>query len=227
MADVSWYLLSGGIAFAVGAGEIISRYRDEPFLALTTLPSFFYILLNGSVGVFAFWLAITYDFDIEMVSGAETDMFMTALATGLGGMVILRSKLFELKGKNDTSHSIGPSLIVDGFLEVLDRAIDRKRAVARQKAIVNALNGITDYEELANFLEASLLSMQSLKTEEKAALTAIVEQYRSQEDWPVPLRNYAIGFLYQSILGEKGFSESLKNLRRLEQDDTANNASTK
>jgi hypothetical protein len=56
-----WYvLLSATLGAAVGASELVSRYRDEPMRALRSMPAITYIILNALVSACIYGLLSRY-----------------------------------------------------------------------------------------------------------------------------------------------------------------------
>lgn len=138
---------------------------------------------------------------------------MAALVAGFGAMAVLRSKFFIYRDENGKEYSIGPSIMMETFLRMLDRKIDRHRASRRQQRVFEQMKDITDFEAVANYLEASLLSFQNLSQEEKAEITKVIQQYRKEAAWPEALRTMAVGFAFLTIAGDENFDQVIGNLK--------------
>ena len=92
---------------------------------------------------------------------------------------------------------------------------------------------IHDCDGAANYLDASLLSFQNLKQQEKTDIAKSIKEYRDEKGWPNRLRVWAIGNAYFTVLGEKNFRQVvsemesyLENLRKEMQPKTQDMAST-
>ncbi len=55
------HLVATGVSCAVGIGDILSRYKDNPFVALCTWAAGFYLVANALFGAIAFGLAVVLD----------------------------------------------------------------------------------------------------------------------------------------------------------------------
>lgn len=205
-----WALASMAFGALVGLSEILSRYRDEPILASTTSFGLSYLLLNGVILLAAFALLRRYATGI--FPAIKDDLFLTALAAGFGGMTVFRSKLFTYRSSDGTEYAIGPAIVLDTVLKTIDHKIDRRRATERQAKVFAQMGGLSDFENTAKYIEASLNSFQNLSKEEKADIKAVIDQYRSFT-WPERLKIMALGFAFLNIAGEENFDEVMKNIR--------------
>lgn len=194
-----------------GFSEIISRYRDEPLRAIRSLYGASYLIINGLVSIAAFGFLLRYP--KQILPSVAGDPLMTAIAAGFGAVVVLRSKLFTFRTEDGKEYPFGPSIVTDTFLGMLDRKIDRARASQRQKLVFDKMKGITGFDGVADYLEASLLSFQHLSQEEKSDIAKVLQQYRSQTAWPDQLRIMAVGFAFLTIAGDENFDQVIANLR--------------
>jgi len=195
----------------VGFSEILSRYRDEPLLAAFTGPGASYLAFNGTVSVFAFAVLLKYPNQIfPKLSG---DLFLSAVAAGFGAMVIFRSKLFTFKSSEGTEYPIGPAIVLDAVLKMIDSKIDRRRAVERQTRVFDAILGINDFPRIADFIEASLNQFQNLSSDQKKDINESITTYRSS---PLAgtLKSLALGFAYLTIAGDENFDLVISNIKR-------------
>jgi hypothetical protein len=203
-------LLSTAFGAATGASEIISRYRDEPLLAVANKFGVNYIAVNGLLGAAAFGL-LTHYAD-QLLPAARADWFLRAILAGFGAMVIVRSKLFIYHSEDGKDYPIGPAIVIETFLQMLDRKIDRYRASRRQRRVFAAMSSVADFDRSADYLTASLLSFQNLTQEEKAGIASIIEQYKAV-DWPAALKSAALGMAFLTIAGEENFDQIMVSLK--------------
>lgn len=209
---LAWFLviLVGALA---GGGEILSRYRDEPFAAATSHYGLTYMALNGVIAALAYAM-----FGFEEIDGGSKPAFgdnpyLSALAVGSGAMLILRSKLFTMRSENGKETSFGPAIILEALLVTLDRAIDRKRASARHKLVYNALKGVHSFDQTVAYFQMSLLSFQNLSENEKADLVSIIDEYKGVTEWSPALKTMAVGFAILGIAGEANFGQFVDGLK--------------
>src|SRR5262245_39565395 len=102
----------GLLGALVGAGELISVFRDAPTRALLTKPAIFYVLVNVVAAVAALFL--TRVFGWSAGAGATTDDALRVtqvLVAGIGAMALFRSSLTIRAGEKDVS--ISPSVVLE------------------------------------------------------------------------------------------------------------------
>ncbi len=196
----------------VGLSEILSRYRDEPILATVTSSGMSYLALNGTISLVAF--AVLRKYPTQIFPALQNDLFLSAVVAGFGAMTVFRSKLFTFKSSDGKEYPIGPSIVLDTVLKMIDSKIDRRRATDRQLKVFNAMFGINDFGNTANYIEASLLSFQNLSQDDKAQVTSVIDQYRSLTRWPDTLKSLGLGFAFLTIAGEDNFDHVIINLKR-------------
>lgn len=205
-----YWLIALLVGVLAGAAELMSRYRDEPTLAVANPAGFGYILLNGLLGLAAHRL---FGFGTDGTPQLADNQVLNALAAGSGAMLVLRSKLFTLRLDEDRQYSFGPAIIMESFLAVLDRKIDRMRAAQRHDLVSTNLSGVNDFDGTAAYFEMSLLSFQNLSQQEKAELVGIIKEYREAENWSPELRTMAVGFAVLTIAGEDNFARFVSGLK--------------
>jgi hypothetical protein len=209
---ICYFLLSALFGSAVGASEIISRYRDEPFTALTSSPGRWYMFLNATISSAAFFLLIHYQGQI--FSSLKQDLFLTSVVAGFGSMVIMRSKLFNFKTENGEDYAIGPEAVLAIFLTSVDRQIDRDRASTRQKVVFDETKDIIDPMNAPGFLRAFLISYQNLTSAEKAKINDDIATCYASPELATPLLKFmAVAFGFLNIMGEKNFRALISNLK--------------
>lgn len=195
----------------VGLSEILSRYRDEPILAATTPFGLAYLLLNGLISLAAF--AVLCKYKSVIFPTLINDLFLTSVVAGFGGMTVFRSKLFTFRSSDGKDYPIGPAIVLESVLTTIDHKIDRRRATERQAKVVEEMWNLTDFESTAKYIEASLNSFQNLTKDEKAEITAVIDQYR-RSAWPDRLKVMVMGFAFLNIAGEENFDEVVKDIRK-------------
>ena len=209
--SAGWVLTTFLFGSLVGLAEILSRYRDEPLLATATPSGMSYLAFNGAISTLA--LAILRKYPTQVFPAISQDLFLTSVVAGFGAMVIFRSKLFTFKSGDGNEYPIGPAIVLDTILKMIDSKIDRRRATERQTRVFNAMAGMTDFNSTANYMEASLLSFQNLSTDDKKLISAIIEQYRTTK-WPDTLKGLGLGFAFLTIAGEDNFDIVIANLKK-------------
>jgi hypothetical protein len=136
----------------VGAVELMSRHRDHRFLAIATVPSFIYIVMNSLMSLSALfviahqrpvWLGYTWQ-------DAPSDPTFVILTAGFGAAAFFRTSIFKLR-VGDTDLSVGPAMVLELFLNVIDEAVDRSIGERRLVEIAALTEGL-DFKRAANNL---------------------------------------------------------------------------
>jgi hypothetical protein len=129
------------------------------------------------------------------------DGILMAFFAGFGAMVILRSKLFLYHTNEGNEIPIGPDLVADRLLKVIDRKIDRQRAAARERLVFDLMHKYTKFGAAADFFRISLGSFQNLSEEEKKYYKEQAEKLATLQLSEV-LKVMALGFLFLDLSGE-------------------------
>lgn len=221
LLTVSSYLLAFFLGAIVGAAEIISRYRDEPFKVLSYPASLAYLILNGAVSVLAYALIGVYGQVLLLELQAEApdnwtlfgDSLLQALAAGLGSSAVLRSRFLSFKTDGGEEYSIGLDALVSTFLKALDRSVDRRRATRRQDLVFRAVREIRAPERATEFLRSSLHSYQNLSEDEKSAIITQIDGVRAEMAGDAQMQLTAVLFGFLNIGGEDNFRNLVEHLK--------------
>lgn len=189
------YWLSGAIGIAVGATEMMARYRDAPFRPLVSLPGLTYISVNAGAAVLAYYLII----GVPLMQGSPALQVLTA---GVGAMALFRSGLFTAR-LGDADVAVGPNIILQIMLQALDRAYDRDRSRPRSTDAVAIMSGIS-FEVSKKALPSICFNlMQNVSSEEMEALAKEVEGLERQPDMPDEAKSLILGLALMNIVGDK------------------------
>lgn len=149
-------MLIGGF---VGAVELLGRYKYAPVQALFTLSGLVYVVINVVASWFAFYAIQTFPVFAANANGKDLLEILTA---GFGSLVFMRSALFKVR-VSDSDIGIGPAAILDTFLLVADRGVDRRAAVARALDVSTLVASVPDPDKVARMLATySLALMQNV-----------------------------------------------------------------
>jgi hypothetical protein len=191
-----------GIGVLLGATEMMSRYRDDPFAPLVSPTGALYILINGAAAALAYYLMGPLN-----VSLAEPVKTFTA---GLGAMAFFRSGLFTARvGSVDIP--VGPNLILQVILKALDRAYDRQRATPRSQAVSEIMRGVV-FDNVKSALPTLCLDlMQNVSAEETAALNTQVNEL-TNATMPNEAKSLSLGLALINIVGEETLRAAVEAL---------------
>ena len=209
-----FFLLSGLFGAAVGASEILSRYRDEPFIAISSPPGRRYLAVNAGISLAAFYLL--HYFGERIFPGISNDRLLMSLVAGFGAMIVMRSKIFNFKTESGESYAIGPDAVLSIFLTSVDRQIDRYRASRRQSLVYEETQNVENPASAPDFLRSFLVSYQNLSNQERSDIDESVRRiYENQADLRSPRLKFmtaAFGFL--NIMGEGNFRALVQQLKK-------------
>jgi hypothetical protein len=203
--DPILYLAAGGLAAAASASELIGRFRDEPFQAVSSRPGALYLLVNALLG--AIVLAA-----LRLAEPANTGVsaLEQVLLAGFGARIILRAKLVKVRGKQGTEES-GPGEAFDRLLATIRRSADRDRAAQRLKLVSSLLAGM-DWIKVRDFFPAEMGgAMQALTDDEQETIRKTRETIEAQKDDLT--RIHLLGYLILEF-GGKEFLTELAGLYR-------------
>lgn len=209
--DYNIYLfLCACFGASVGAAEIVSRYKDEPFIAIMSPPGLRYLGLNAGMSLAAFY--VLYHFRQTIM--IEDPLTMSIVA-GFGAMVVMRSKLFNFKTEKGESYAVGPDAVLSTFLASVDRQIDRYRASRRQDLVYEETQSVIDPQTAPEFLKTFLVSYQNLTNDERAFVDSEIKRIYEGPDFKSPrLKFMVIAFGFLNIMGEKNFKALIDQLKK-------------
>lgn len=183
---------------AVGVGELVSRYKDDPSKALLSLSGGLYIVINAVASIGALGLILTYGWKFGASGDAVTPTRL--LIAGFAAMAFFRSSLFTVRiGNSDVG--VGPSTFLSLILAATDRGVDRKRAEERA-AIVKRLMSDVSYDKAQEGLPAIASAlMQNLDPADSAALGIQLEKIRQDPDLTDHAKSLALGLALATTVG--------------------------
>ncbi len=208
--DLSW-LLAAVIGTGTALVELLSRYRDEPFKVIAQSHfAWVYLGLNGVLALGAHWVLLTTEWGAE---GSSLDRAGMAISAGLAAAVILRSRVFtaQLGGEQV---SIGPGYVVDQLLAIIDRQIDRRRALQRVQIVIEAM-GDKDFEKAKTFASTMITgSRQNLTLQEQKDLAAQIREVQDRRIGDQE-KAFALGFILLDFMGEEFLDEIARRLPKV------------
>lgn len=161
-----WVTLFG---VGVGAGEMVSRYRDAPERALTTRAAWIYLGVNGAAAAAALKLMEVFDW---LKAGTTAQTTATRILTaGFGALAFFRSSLLLVRvGDHDVQ--VGPISFLQAILNATDRAVDRWRGQWRAADAAQMMAGV-NFDKAINLLVPLCLdALQNLSDEDNRQLAS-------------------------------------------------------
>ena len=164
-----WYayvfvLLIGG---TVGIGELVSRYTDEPQDAIRSVPALVYLLINGVAALVALVVIDALGWTFGADEG-PLQLILQIFVAGFGAMAVLRSAVFTVR-VGDSDVQAGPIVLVTIILDAADRAVDRRRAQRRSRAVQAIMRNVDFNKAKAKLPSHCWSLMQNVTQDQKDA----------------------------------------------------------
>ena len=195
----------------VGAAEIFSRYQDEPLDALLSSAGIMYQAINGAIAAAAYGLLREYR--EKLIPALMDDLLLTSMVAGFGAMAIMRSKFFSYKSANGEDIAFGPDIVISFFLQSVDRAIDRARALKRRRLVFDSIKDIVYSDKVPFFFIGNLASFQNLSPPQKTAAINDITTIATNQSLAPQLKLMAMAFGFLNISGEKNYDQLAANLK--------------
>jgi hypothetical protein len=203
------WAVTGLFGALIGAGEIVSQFRDEPDDALRTVPALGYLLFNAIASLFA--LAIIRVFGWTMgVQDPTLSGWAQVVVAGFGAMALLRASIFNVRD-GEKVIAIGPSRFLEIVLASVKDAVDRKRAEQRGVAVSEIMKEV-DFNKAWQALPAYCFGLlQNLPQEEQdkfgKKIALLVNAQMSER-----VKSLLLGLTLMNLVGEKVLATAVKNL---------------
>ena len=194
---------------ALGATELLSRYKDSPRETLQSGSGLVYMAVNGSAAALAYWLIQVFGLTFGTNSTAQRPIVQTAVA-GLGAMAFFRSVLFNVRiGSSDVS--VGPNLILESFLQAIDRHHDRRMAAPRSKFAASIMEGVSFERAQYALPEHCLHLMQNVSANEQDALGETVKGI-AEETLSDRAKAINLGLTLLNLVGQEVLQQAVDTL---------------
>ena len=177
------YIISACIGISVGLTELLSRYKDAPWAASTSMAGLIYLAFNGFVSFVTLYL-IRVVFPIsEMVAGNPPSDIKTlathCLLAGFGSMALLRSSIFTIQiGGKDVP--IGLAAVIDIFRNTMDRDVARVRVGPRAQQVRDIMSDVSFVRAYEALSSISFALLQNVSAEEQASLRQQIDALANQ-----------------------------------------------
>jgi hypothetical protein len=186
-----------------------------------------YVIFNGAISSFALILIFHFRDTIPAFSAFKSNL-LAAIAAGFGATAIMRTRLAVIKGSDNKEISIGPDIVINLLLSMIDRRIDRWRAARRQQIVADhfiALKSLGSIDQTSQYLFASLLAFQNLGDAEKQQFTDTIEANKKKIS-DINIQFQALGFLFLTAVGEENFESALEEAKKIQQETPISATST-
>jgi len=191
----------------IGMGELVSRYKDDPYEAITNRHAITYTLLN----VLASAVALLALKTMNDPTGKPDHVVGETLLAGFGAMGVLRSSAFTMRvGKDDIA--IGPSALLQILLSATDRAVDRARARVRAEKMAKTMQSVP-FEQLEESLpQLAFTMMQNVTEQEKQGFANEIKGLR-EKNMDTVAKSICMGLSLSNIVGQGVVDDAVMALR--------------
>ena len=190
------YFIAFMLGMATAFAEVIGKFRDEPLKAFRTPQALAYHTLNGCISVFALYVLKIGGIPFT----SEISKLKAVLLAGLGSMLIMRSRLFNVK-VGDEEMAFGPDQIIKIYFRFMESAIDRVRAKSRMDFVRSLMDNI-NFTAVYDITRAMLDSSQTISTEKRQKLEGDLKKIHDDEPTDIQIKSYKLGFLLINEMGE-------------------------
>jgi hypothetical protein len=213
------YIIAASLGAVISSGEIVARYRDEPWDTLRSLPSIFYMLINALASMGA--LTIVRTFGMNFGASETNTPLIQVLVAGLGAMMIFRSAFFTMR-VNGQDVAVGAASFLQVMLDAVDREVDRRRAILRADRVRRIMEGIAFDKALTALPTYSIALMQNMEDEDQKKLLADLNKLSAFPDFDEDVKSQILGLAVMNYLGEDVLQASVDALRtRINQPNAA------
>jgi hypothetical protein len=210
-----WHIAVCIFGMAVGASEMVGRYRDAPFRTLSTSAAFFYIGINAVAALCAYILIRRFDLDFKLGANNPNLELMRALVAGFGSMAFFRSSLFNVK-VGDTEVPVGPGIFFQVLLFATDRACDRQRAIKRTALVTEIMNGVSYNAARVALPEFCFQLMQNLPATEadriRQLIKAVAEKDLIKDGVSEIDKVFSIGLILMNAVGSLALRAAVRGI---------------
>jgi hypothetical protein len=206
--------VAGLIAFLVAGAELLARYRDDPVRALWSVPAFAYEIVNGLTGVLAaWWIAEFFPTAVAKPGATGIDPLKLAVVAGFGALVVLRSSLMKLRIANGQDISVGPAVIVEQLLSVIDRSVDRHLARRRAGIATELSEHLVFERDNAALVSLCLVLLQNPTPAEEQEMTAVSRALAGRTDLAPRVKKMMLLLALLGVVGEQVLRQAVKALQ--------------
>lgn len=208
------WIVVGLLGTLVAVAELVSRYRDDPFKALISLPSVLYVVVNLAGSLAAFFLIRQFGWDFG--ASSSTIEITQVLVAGFGSAAIFRSSLFNVTA-GDQVIGVGPSAVLDVILSAADRAVDRKQAFARSEKTASSMDGISFARGADALAMYCFAAMQNTSPVEVQAVDDRISTLRDPKYDGIPdqVKSFVLGLTLATVVGDKVLSDASSRVKEV------------
>lgn len=216
------------LGFLFSGIELASRYKDDPVNAINSLPGIIYLLINGIISCFGYFIITTFslNFKVESDLPINAQIASDIILASMSSFFIMRSSFLTLGGENNQI-DLGLNVIIKKLILIVDRQVDRYQASSRAKDITNILKDVSLRQLEVQVMPLCLQVMQNVSQDE---LNEINEEFESfaifEADYPKneETKKLSAGLMLYSLVGKKVLETTITHLKLEKDNDSYNKA---
>lgn len=205
------------IIAAVAAGiELGTRYQDDAARLRRSVPFWFYVAVNAAIALgAAFWLVSFYPSTImrpDGSSGTSVSDALLAVYAGFGSLAVLRAGIMKVRVGGGNEVSVGPGLLLEGLLFVVDRAVDRTMASYRGSIADELVPQLTFETHGIKLVTECLGRLTNVSAEEGQRLNEVVRGLTGRNDIDARQKSRLLLMTLLATAGETVLKQSVKSV---------------
>lgn len=194
------YVLVFLFGCALGATELLSRYRDAPLRVIGARAAFIYEGVNGVIGVLALILVHTVAADLVPGDPGTIDRAVyEVLIAGFGGAAFFRTAIARTR-VGDQDVGVGPSFVIETLLAVTDREVDRWRAEERARDVAPLMADIPVAFVTTALVPYSLSLLQNVSAQERQDIETKIKSIITKQ-MDEDIKPFIYGLMLVNIVG--------------------------
>lgn len=196
----------------VGAAELTSRHSDHRLMAISTMPSCAYLFLNGVLSLSAL-LLMDYIKPawLGYKEGSGPDYVWVVLASGFGAAAFFRSSIFKMKTP-DGELAVGPALVIDIFLNVIDESVDRVIGRQRLREVSQIMQDVDFRKASLNLPTYSFAALRRLSPEAQQQFAFQLKQLAERSDLDPHVSAVSLGLSIMNLTGKPILQQAVTEL---------------
>lgn len=201
----------------VGASELMSRHSDHRLRAVGTPAGLGYLFLNGFLSDLALvaidyirpeWLGYRPQADGTI---AQPALIWLVLTAGFGAAAFFRSSIFKLKTQ-EGEIAIGPALVIDVFLTVIDESVDRELGKQRLVEVAGLVANV-DFNKAAKSLPTyCFASLKRLPPDTQRQFAIQLKQLSDTPDMNNGVKVVSLALSVMALVGKPILTEAIRQL---------------
>lgn len=207
--DLYLYVFIAGAL--VGLAELLTRHKDYPARAAFSAPSVGYLILNGCLSMLALLVCKLSPPDFLVAADGSLDPVKTVLFVGFGAAAFFRSSFFKLRTP-DGDVSVGPGLIIEVFLHVIDDSVDRNLGETRLDDVSSIMDGVVFTKAAKALPTYCFAALKGLSPESQQQFAIQLKSLADATDIDDDTKSVSLGLAIMSLTGRSILKKAVDKL---------------